>query len=151
VKRLLIPFLLLIAGACSFANAGDGEEGETEMPEPVNMETVENFDPDLDYAQVVGVKVTGESGGTWRFDVTVRHNDQGWDHYANRWEVVDPDDSTMYGERVLLHPHDDEQPFTRSQTGIEIPDGVTAVLVRSRCLKHGYSGKAILVDLTTVE
>ena len=116
----------------------------------VNMETVDNFNEDLDFAQVVGVKASKEPGGTRRFDVTVRHSDRGWDHYANRWEVIDPDDATMYGERVLLHPHDDEQPFTRSQTGIEIPDGVKPVLVRPRCTKHGYSGKAILVDLNEV-
>ncbi|MEQ9690720.1 MAG: hypothetical protein RLO48_13395, partial [Bauldia litoralis] len=38
-------------------------------------------------ADVIDVVATPESGGTWRFDVTVRHDDAGWDHYADAWEV----------------------------------------------------------------
>ena len=90
-------------------------------------------------ADVVAVTVTAEEGGTYRFDVTVRHADEGWDHYANRWDVVG-DDGTVYGSRVLLHPHVGEQPFTRSQSGIAIPEGVLEVTVRANDLVHGLGG-----------
>lgn len=103
---------------------------------------------DLDWAQVRYVVARQSTDGTWRFDVTVEHNDEGWDHYADVWQVVHPDTLEVYGERVLLHPHDNEQPFTRSESGIKIPDGQSAVLVRARCTRHGYEGQAILVDLT---
>ena len=33
-------------------------------------------------ADVVGVEATRISPGVWRFDVTVRHADEGWRHYA---------------------------------------------------------------------
>jgi hypothetical protein len=103
---------------------------------------------DLDYAQVVEVRATEQGGSLWRFDVTVRHNDEGWDHYAEVWQVTDPSDGSLLGERVLAHPHVHEQPVTRSKDGIEIPQGVTEVLVRAACNVHGFGGREITVDLT---
>lgn len=104
--------------------------------------------PDLDFAQVEFVRAVQAADGTWRFDVTVRHNDQGWDHYADLWQVVDMQDNVL-GERVLLHPHDTEQPFTRSQSGISIPADTMRVVVRAKCNVHGFGGQEILLDLTS--
>jgi len=103
---------------------------------------------DLNFAQVRYVRATGSADGSWRFDVSVEHNDEGWDHYADLWQVVDPASDEIIAERILAHPHDNEQPFTRSQSGVIIPDGVTSVLVRARCTVHGFGGSALLVDLT---
>lgn len=102
--------------------------------------------PHLDYAQVEYVKATETATGVWTFEVTVRHADEGWDHYADAWRVVGPDTGRVLGERILLHPHDTEQPFTRSEAGIEIP-GLAAVRVAARCTVHGFGGRTILVDL----
>ena len=63
------------------------------------------------------------SGGGWHFDVTAQHADTGWEHYADAWRVVGPD-GTVHGTRTLYHPHVDEQPFTRSLSGVAIPEGV---------------------------
>ena len=106
--------------------------------------------PDLDYAQVVFVTATQSSDGTWRFDTTVRHNDQGWDDYADAWQVIDLDGAVL-GERILLHPHDTEQPFTRSQSGIAIPDDVTQVIVQAKDNVEGFGGQVVVVDLTQRE
>lgn len=95
-------------------------------------------------AEVVDARAAREPGG-WRFDVTVRHEDAGWDHYADAFRIVGPD-GTIYGQRTLLHPHVDEQPFTRSLTGIVIPEGVTQVIVEARDSVHGWSPK--IVELT---
>ncbi|MFW6294039.1 MAG: hypothetical protein ACOC7V_17200 [Spirochaetota bacterium] len=116
-----------------------------------NAEEEQEYRSDLDWAQVRSVVAQPESGGTWRFDVTVEHNDEGWDHYADRWQVVHPETFEVYGERILAHPHDNEQPFTRSESGIRIPDDQSSVLVRARCTDHGYEGYAVLVDLTVDE
>ncbi|MEM8787120.1 MAG: hypothetical protein AAGE76_02560 [Pseudomonadota bacterium] len=86
-------------------------------------------------AEVVDVQATRQ-GDTWRFDVTVAHADTGWDHYADGWFVLAPD-GTELGYRELLHPHVNEQPFTRSQSGIVIPSDVTEVIVRARDSVHG--------------
>jgi hypothetical protein len=98
-------------------------------------------------ADVVRVKAAKTSDGTWRFDVTVHHDDAGWNHYADKWEVIGPD-GTVFGERVLLHPHDNEQPFTRSQSGISIPDDIAEVTVRARDSEHAWGGAEMTVDLT---
>lgn len=97
-------------------------------------------------ADVVDVKATQASDGTWRFDVAVLHADDGWDHYADKWAVFAPD-GTMLGERVLAHPHDNEQPFTRSQSGIEIPSDIKKVIVRAHDSVHAWGGKEITVDV----
>lgn len=101
---------------------------------------------DPDWAQVTAVR-TARTGESWRFDVTLRHNDTGWDHYADEWQVIDIRTGEVYGTRVLAHPHVHEQPFTRSQSGIEIPSSVTTVLVRARCTVHGYGGCGMIVQL----
>lgn len=95
-------------------------------------------------ADVVDVQVSG-SNGSYNFSVTVRHADEGWEHFANRWEVVG-EDGTVYGSRVLAHPHVNEQPFTRSGN-INIPEGVSTVIVRANDSVHGLGGKEIVVPL----
>lgn len=97
-------------------------------------------------ADVENVRVMAEPGGTYRFDVTVRHADEGWDHYADRWEVVG-DGGEVHGTRVLLHPHVDEQPFERSEAGVAIPDGIAKVTVRAHDSVHGFGGREMTVPL----
>ncbi len=79
-----------------------------------------------------------QSGGSWRFSVTLSHPDTGWDHYADGWRV-ELADGTVLATRELLHPHVTEQPFTRSQGGVDVPDGVTQVLIRAKCSVDGWN------------
>ena len=95
-------------------------------------------------ADVVDVEVSKQGDGRFRFDVTVRHADEGWDHYADRWEVLGPDGAAL-GVRELAHPHVNEQPFTRSLTGVSIPADVGEVTVRARDSMHGYGGAEMSV------
>ena len=90
-------------------------------------------------ADVVAVKAVPEAGGTYRLDVTVAHADEGWDHYADRWEVLGADGAVL-ATRVLLHPHVDEQPFTRSLPGVTVPAAATHVVVRAHDSVHGFGG-----------
>lgn len=90
-------------------------------------------------ADVVDVKVRRSSPGLYDFHVTVKSVDKGWDHYADAFEVLAPD-GTLLGRRVLLHPHEDEQPFTRELLGVRIPAHVKEVLVRARHKPLGYDG-----------
>lgn len=83
----------------------------------------------------------------WRFDVTLRHDDAGWDHYADGWEIVDAVGNRL-GYRELYHPHVDEQPFTRSLSGVMVPDGVREVYVRARCSVKNWSGELVAIALT---
>lgn len=97
-------------------------------------------------ADVVKVEAAPEAGGTWSFDVTVAHADDGWDHYADKWDVVGPD-GTVLATRVLLHPHDAEQPFTRGLSGVAIADTISRVTVRAHDKVHGYGGREMTVAL----
>lgn len=96
-------------------------------------------------ADVVGVEALRSDGG-FRFEVTLQHGDEGWDHYADRWEVLAPD-GTVLGTRILYHPHEHEQPFTRSLSGVRVPPGVSEVTVRARDSVHGYGGRTATVEL----
>jgi hypothetical protein len=87
-----------------------------------------------------------QSGSSWSFDVTIRHPDSGWDHYADGWSVNAPD-GTELGFRKLAHPHENEQPFTRSLSGVAVPDGVNEVVIRARDSVHGWSDKTYTVKL----
>ena len=90
----------------------------------------------------VDIKKTGDH--TYFFKVTIRHADEGWDHYANKWDVVAPD-GTVLGTRTLYHPHVDEQPFTRSLSDVKIQALITEVTVRAHDSVHEYGGKTMKV------
>lgn len=98
-------------------------------------------------ADVIKADAQREGSGRWRFDVTVRYADSGWDHYADKWDVVGPD-GRVIATRTLLHPHENEQPFTRSLSGVVIPDAVSAVTIRAHDSVHGYGGETVDVRLT---
>ncbi|MCB1493438.1 MAG: hypothetical protein KDJ77_16870 [Rhodobiaceae bacterium] len=97
-------------------------------------------------ADVVGVDVRPEGGGRYTVSATVRHDDTGWDHYADAFEVLAPDGAVL-GTRVLVHPHETEQPFTRSLTGVAIPEGITEITVRAHDKVHGLGGQEVTVSL----
>ncbi|HEY9080086.1 hypothetical protein [Magnetovibrio sp.] len=97
-------------------------------------------------ADVLDVRAAPAPGGIYRFDVTVRHADEGWDHYADAYDIVAPD-GTVLGTRILAHPHVDEQPFTRSLGGVRIPPNVTTVAVRAHDMVHGLGGRTQHIQL----
>ncbi len=98
-------------------------------------------------ADVLDAKARHDGAGVWSFTVTVKHADEGWDHYSNRFEVVGPD-GTVLGVRTLLHPHETEQPFTRSLGGVTISEDVKSVIIRAGDSVHELGGKELEVTLT---
>ena len=98
-------------------------------------------------ANVVDVTVRVQGDKTYRFDVTVQHADTGWDHFANAWEILSPD-GTILATRVLYHPHVNEQPFTRSLSGVEIPASIQTVTIQAKDSIHEYGGLTVDVPLT---
>jgi hypothetical protein len=83
--------------------------------------------------------------GAWHVSTTLRHNDTGWDHYADAWQVVDGQGQVL-GKRVLYHPHENEQPFTRSDM-INIPADVGVVYVEAHDKVDGWSKQRVRVEL----
>jgi len=98
--------------------------------------------------EVVDVKADQSSDKSWRFSVTLKHADEGWNHYANEWQIIAPDNKIL-GTRTLYHPHVNEQPFTRSLDGVKIPDDIKTVRVIAKDTVHGLSTKAVQLDLSS--
>lgn len=78
--------------------------------------------------------------------VTLRHDDTGWDHYTNQWQVLSPQ-GQLLATRTLHHPHVDEQPFTRSLSGVKIPLAMKAVLIRASDSVHGATEQDYVLTL----
>jgi len=85
---------------------------------------------------------------SWSVDTTLRHADSGWDHYADAWRVVDEQGKEL-GRRTLFHPHETEQPFTRSLGQLTVPEGTSIVFVEAHDKVHGWSKQRIKVDLSS--
>ena len=119
-----LAILLLLTAACANGHS--------------NRETPPTAGP-TGCADVIDLKTFESGDATFTFSVTVASADTGWEKYADAWEVVTPD-GTVLATRVLTHPHVDEQPFTRSQDAIAIPDGVDTVTVRAHDTVAGWCG-----------
>ncbi|CAN5575043.1 hypothetical protein BH24ACT5_BH24ACT5_03970 [soil metagenome] len=90
--------------------------------------------------------VATQDGDTWTFDVTVSSPYDSPEQYADGWRVLGPDDE-VYGEHTLTHDHATEQPFTRTQSGVTIPDDVDEVTIEGRDLLNGYGGRTMTFTL----
>lgn len=150
MRLLPIFFLLsvLLLVACRSASPAP-----TATLPATSTETPDAAKPVAD-ADVTFVRAVQGDDGRWTFHVTVSHPDTGWDDYADGWDVLLPDGTVLKRNsadpftRLLLHPHVDEQPFTRSQSGLAIPPAVEHVTVRAHDLVDGFGGAQITVVLT---
>lgn len=97
-------------------------------------------------ADVTAATATQDIRGTWTVSATLLHADEGWDHYADRFDVLSPD-GTVLGSRTLFHPHVNEQPFTRSLSSLSIPDDVDVITVRAHDSVHELGGAMVEITL----
>ena len=108
------------------------------------------FHEELHYVQVLLVKAAVKDG-LWRFTVTLEHRDEilsdGTEHYADRIQIINPEDGSILAERVLLHSHINEMPLSRDVGAVSIPDGLRSVIVQASCTHHGSEGRKVLVPL----
>jgi hypothetical protein len=87
-----------------------------------------------------------EAAGTWSFSVTISSPYDSPERYADGWRVTTTD-GTVLGTHTLLHDHAAEQPFTRTQTGVEIPDDVDTVTIEGRDQANGFGGATVTITL----
>lgn len=95
--------------------------------------------------KVVNVEAKCNANKVCTFNVTLEHKDTGWKHFANKWEIYTPDNK-LIATRILHHPHVNEQPFTRSLSGVVIPKGLDRVFVKGHDLVHGYSDDSFVYE-----
>lgn len=148
LTRCLLLCVLALLGVCGVTACGS--PGSPPAPTPTAMAPTGGGGN----ADVLQVRAVQAPDASWTFHVTVQHPDTGWDDYADGWDVVLPDGSVVRPDpdspftRLLLHPHEEEQPFTRSQGALIIPEGVSEVRVRAHDLVDGYGGREVVLDLT---
>jgi len=146
-----------LAACGSNDDVGSSNELPDATPETAPSESASTNDPPGDAARddaeppvdaeelfpdVLAVEATPDGGGAWTFSVTLSSPYDSPERYADAWRVIGPD-GAVYGERILAHDHAGEQPFTRSQSGIAIPGGVTEVVVEGRDQISGWGGATV--------
>lgn len=93
------------------------------------------------------VKVMIEpSAHRWTFHVTLKHDDKGWEHYADGWRIVDSDGNEL-GYRKLWHPHENEQPFTRSLANVLVPKEKNIIYIEAHDKVHGWSKQRVKINM----
>lgn len=86
------------------------------------------------------------SGDTWTLSVTISSPYDSPERYADGWRVLAPNGDVL-GKHELMHDHANEQPFTRSQSGLEIPQDVQEITVEARDLENGYGGETVTIPV----
>ena len=101
---------------------------------------------DKRYPDVLAVKVRPSGSGSFDFDVTISSPYDTPQRYADAFRAAGKD-GRVFGERVLLHDHADEQPFTRDLYGVIIPPEIRVIVIQARDQKFGYGGRVVEVAL----
>jgi hypothetical protein len=146
--RLPVASLILATAVGTGCGGDDGVGGSDATSTTVSSTTVTTTgDTDEQrYPDVIDVEATASDDGTWSLAVTISSPYDTPERYADGWRVLGPD-GEVYGEHRLTHDHAGEQPFTRTQRGVEIPPDVDHVTVEGRDQVYGYGGAAVVITL----
>ena len=98
------------------------------------------------YPEIIGVQLVASGDRVYDVVVSISSPYDTPERYADGWRVLDPEGNVL-GTHTLLHDHANEQPFTRTQPGLEIPEGVTEITVEGRDLVNGYGGGTLSIDV----
>lgn len=91
-------------------------------------------------AAITNVSASGEENN-YTFSVTIASPDTGCEQYADWWEVIDLDGNLIH-RRILAHSHVNEQPFSRSGSGITISSTIE-VYIRAHMNNTSYGANAM--------
>ncbi len=144
-------FLAIALAACADdtrpeASLGDDATTEADAhPEtttvPGSSDDEEDGTDEQRFPDVIDAELEPD-GDVWRLSATLSSPYDTPERYADAFRAV-AEDGTVLGVRELAHDHANEQPFTRTLTGLEIPDGVTRITVEGRDQTHGWGGSTV--------
>jgi len=140
VTVFAVAVTLAVSG-CSAAGTSSSTSELSSSPPASSSTDAATFFPDVEH-----VEVTASGANTFDFAVTISSAYDTPEQYADGWRVLAPD-GTVLGEHTLTHDHASEQPFTRTQSGVEIPEGVSEVTIEGRDQANGFGGTTVTVDL----
>lgn len=98
------------------------------------------------FPTLVNVRPVRVGDRTYDFVVMVASAYDSPRRYADGWRITTLEGKTL-GEKRLAHDHADEQPFTRRQAGVRVPDGIERVRVEGHDSRNGYGGEPLTVAL----
>lgn len=98
------------------------------------------------FPAIVRVLATRNADGSYDFAVTVSSPDDTPERYADGWHLLTPEGQEL-AVHQLTHDHQGEQPFTRTQSAVQIPTGINRVLVEGHDQRSGYGGEKAAVAL----
>lgn len=145
VAALAVPLLALTACGDDDSASGDSGDGGGQSSSGSSSAGGEST-ADAEYPNVLKAELSGDSEDGYSLSVTMSSEYDTPERYADGWRVLDADGNEL-GTNELGHDHASEQPFTRSQSGLEIPDGVEQVTIEGRDLENGYGGETVTVDV----
>lgn len=141
--------LVLVAVACGGrADGTDPVAASTTVPLAAATVTtsIAIEEPGSDgCAHVIAGEIAWQ-GEVATISATVSSADTGWDKYADAWEVRTVEGEVL-GVRELAHPHENEQPFTRSLSGVSIPESETEVVLAARDSVEGWCGETFAIEV----
>jgi hypothetical protein len=143
VARVLIA---LIACLGVLVGCGQSTAPAAPAPSPESSTEATGGASGQRFPNIVAAQATKDGSGTYTFVVTVSSPYDTPQRYADGWRVLGPD-QRVYGEHTLTHDHASEQPFTRTQSGVTIPDDVSTVTIQGRDKVDGYGGGTVEVEL----
>ena len=137
--------LLFVTLSCVviLATACGGQGGAGDSSEPDEEATVS----EQRYPEVVDAELESSGGGEYALSVTISSPYDSPQRYADGWRVMDGEGEVL-GRHELMHDHANEPPFTRTQTGLEIPEGVEQITVEARDSENGYGGETVTVPVS---
>ena len=100
--------------------------------------------------QLLTAAIIHQSQDEYLVSIKLQHEDTGWDHYADEWRIVDQQ-GTVLGTRVLLHPHVQEQLFTRALSNVKLDDKHTKIYIEAHDKQHGWAKEKLEIDFTKMK
>ncbi len=141
----------LLLGGCgsdgtSTATAGSTTSADAATPTASGSASASADAAEQEFPEVQAVELRREDDGTYSALVTISSPYDTPERYADGWRVLD-EEGEVVGETTLGHDHAAEQPFTRMQSGLEIPDATETVTVEGRDSVNGYGGTTVQVEV----
>ncbi len=148
----LTTLLAALAGVIALGACGDSSDDASVASPPAATSTQpavtdqsaqagERF-PNIREAKL---EMTGD--GIFTATVTVSSPYDTPERYADGWRVLKAGTGDVLGTHMLDHDHADEQPFSRTQSGLKIPDDVDSVTVQGRDKDNGFGGETVTIDV----
>ncbi|MGB5953242.1 MAG: hypothetical protein WBG57_12110 [Ornithinimicrobium sp.] len=143
---------VVVSGACGSedestqsASTQDTSSQESGSGDGTGSDGADGADSDQKYPDILEVEVERNDEQSASFSVTVSSPYDTPERYADGWRVLDQDGEVL-GEHTLGHDHADEQPFTRRQSDVDIPEGTTELTIEGRDQENGYGGDTVTLD-----